>query len=199
MQDSSLKRPLSTSTSLLPQASSAPLVRLLPSTPSLGPCFPPFIVIDVYHGREQRVRSSYENTHEATLVVALLSRLVALGLRRQQQYRRNDSGKSSIGVGGGKVRVGVIAPYREQVQRIQKEIGDRRRLQGSAEDGGVTVEVRISPPSFQEERNILFSRLMESVRPTNPTGEIRFVASFRPLRLLRRLLSSLSDFFWVGM
>lgn len=116
-------------------------------------------MIDVSHGREQRVRSSYENIHEATLVVALLSRLVALGLRRQkqkQQYQGNDSGKSNIGGGHGKVRVGVIAPYREQVQRIQKEIVDRRRLQGSAEDGGVTVEVRISPPSFLEEKNILF-------------------------------------------
>lgn len=142
-------------------------------------------MIDVSHGREQRVRSSYENIHEATLVVALLSRLVALGLQRQkQQYRRDDSGRSNIGGGGRKVRVGVIAPYREQVQRIQKEIGDRRRLQGGAEDGGVTVEVRISPPSFPGERNILFLAF-------GRIGKSRFVASFRPPPSIPRLLGRL--------
>ena len=50
------------------------------------------------------------------------------------------------GGGGGVVRVGVITPYRGQVQCIRQELGNSgsRWAKGSGGDGGVDVEVRES-------------------------------------------------------
>ena len=109
------------------------------------------------------MRSSFENAQEAALVVALLSRLVAFGLRRRRGSSRlcleaEDSGGK--GGGSGKVRVGVIAPYRGQVRRIQQELGDYWRLKGSPEDGGVNVEVRpYSSPPHHPPANISYNLL----------------------------------------
>lgn len=99
-------------------------------------------------GRERRVRSSYENAQEASFVVAWLARLVASGLR---QRRGIGAAVGGVGGGGGSngrgrgdcgvVRVGVITPYRGQVRRIRQDLGERRRLKGGVEDGGVDVEV----------------------------------------------------------
>lgn len=86
---------------------------------------------------------------EAACIAALLARLVTLGLQYGRGIGRGSDGVSSrggrCGSGGGDgdgvVRVGVITPYRGQVRRIQQELGQRRRLKGGVEDGGVDVEV----------------------------------------------------------
>ncbi|CAN0547209.1 unnamed protein product, partial [Ectocarpus sp. 12 AP-2014] len=66
--------------------------------PPLGPCFPPFLLVDVSSGSERRAGSSYQNPREASFVSAFLARL------------------------SGVVRVGVITPYRGQVHCIQQEL-----------------------------------------------------------------------------
>lgn len=102
--------------------------------------------------------SSYQNPREASFVSAFLLRLVVSGLRNARGFKSTgDSGDGDGGSGagsraagsggGGKesagvVRVGVITPYRGQVQCIRQELGSsNRRLMGGAEDGGVDVEV----------------------------------------------------------
>lgn len=102
-------------------------------------------------GRERRVRSSYENGQEALFVVAWLARLIEAGLRDRRGIVAAaaavgvgggfGSGGGGRGGGGGVVTVGVITPYRGQVRRIRQELGERRRLKGGVEDGGVDVEV----------------------------------------------------------
>eukprot|EP00903_Cladosiphon_okamuranus_P019598 g18024.t1 len=109
------------------------------SSSSLGPCFPPLLVVDVTSGLERRVGNSYQNQLEAHFVAAFVDRLAAAasGSRHGRGVR--------VGSGGGMVRVGVITPYRGQVQCIRQELGSSssgsRWRTGSGGDGGVDVEV----------------------------------------------------------
>lgn len=136
-------KPPSAPSSLTPSAQPLPP----PALPPLGPCFPPLLLVDVSSGRERRVRNSYENVQEVSFVAAMLARLVTSGLQQRRGIR--EGGSSGAGLAGGVgdsggdsvVRVGVITPYRGQVRRIRQELGERRRLKGGVEDGGVDVEV----------------------------------------------------------
>ena len=96
-------------------------------------------------GFQHQVQSSYENQQEASLVTALLARLV-------MSCSRQVSGAGQSGVGGAvasTVRVGVITPYKGQVRRIQRDVKEQRRLMGGgAEDVGVNVEVGGQPCHF---------------------------------------------------
>ncbi|CAM9371654.1 unnamed protein product, partial [Scytosiphon promiscuus] len=118
-----------------PDARASPLA--LPPPP-LGPCFPPFLLVDVSTGSERRVGNSYQNPLEASFVAAFLSRLVTYGLREGRGLKGTGGGG---GEGNGVVSVGVITPYRGQVHRIRQELEGSRRLKGGIEDGGVDVEV----------------------------------------------------------
>lgn len=124
----------------------------------LGPCFPPFLVVDVASGLERRAGTSYQNPTEAAFVAAFVDRLAAAasGLRRGRGGCQGSEGRGGVpaGSGGGVVRVGVITPYRGQVQCIRQELGSggsggcsggggSRWLKGGGGDGGgVEVEVR---------------------------------------------------------
>lgn len=106
------------------------------------------MLVDVSSGRERRVQSSYENAQEASFVAALLARLVTFGLRERRGTDRGGGEEEGAMTRRGRdrdrgavVRVGVITPYRGQVRRIRQELGERRRLKGGVEDGGVDVEV----------------------------------------------------------
>lgn len=66
----------------------------------------------------------------------MLSRLVATGLQRQRAGASSGRGKEAV------VRVGVISPYRGQVQRIRQDLRQRRLLvEGGPDHGYVSVEV----------------------------------------------------------
>lgn len=88
--------------------------------------------------------NSYQNPHEASFVATFLARLVTYGLREGRGLKgtHGDGGGGGGGKGTGVVHVGVITPYRGQVNRIRQELEGGRRLKGGVEDGGVDVEVR---------------------------------------------------------
>lgn len=85
--------------------------------------------------------SSYQNQREASFVATFVDRLAAAasGSRQGRGAQAVDGrGGGPVRGGGGVFRVGVITPYRGQVQCIRQELGSSRR----ADDGGVDVEVR---------------------------------------------------------
>lgn len=81
-------------------------------------------------------------------MAAFIDRLSASAsaLRRGRGGQGADGLGPVGGSGEGVVRVGVITPYRGQVQCIRQELGNSgsRWAKGSGGDGGVDVEVRES-------------------------------------------------------
>ncbi|CBN79685.1 Presumed helicase required for RNA polymerase II transcription termination and processing of RNAs [Ectocarpus siliculosus] len=165
--------------------------------PPLGPCFPPFLLVDVSSGSERRAGSSYQNPREASFVSAFLARLVASGLRSGRGVKAGGGGGDGTAAGGGQdreksgvVRVGVITPYRGQVHCIQQELsgggggGGGRRLKGGVEDGGVDAEVS-TVDGFQgkEVDVVLFSCVRAPSSGGGGGGGIGFLADQRRMNV----------------
>lgn len=103
-----------------------------PTTLARPPCvFAPFVLVDVSSGREVQAGSSYANEQEAEIVTSLLC---------SDRWRGGDP-LSSVPA-HGRLKVGVVTPYRSQVHLLQQRLKGREAFD---KDGNNGFDVEVSP------------------------------------------------------